>query len=37
MLRKKECARLAKTKGANVIKTTSFYQLAAPTCKREVV
>lgn len=37
MQRKKECARSAKTKGANVIKTSLFYQQAAPTCKREVV
>lgn len=37
MPRKKECARLAKTKGANVIKTSPFYQQAAPARKREVV
>lgn len=37
MPRKKECARLAKTKGANVINTSPFYQQAAPARKREVV
>lgn len=37
MPRKKECARLAKTKGANVIKTSPFCQQAAPARKREVV
>lgn len=37
MRHEKECARSAKTKGANVIKTSSFYQQAAPARKREVV